>query len=101
MTFIQFNVVNIKLLIKLLKIVGLPRDIINLIAVWLINRFFYISIDGTNSTMFKIILGTVQGSILGPILYAIFVASLFDQEMFLAFAEDTFIPRIEQSLTNK
>jgi hypothetical protein len=49
--------------------------------------------------MFEIHLGTVQGLILGPILYAIFFALLFDLEMFLAFADDMFIPRIEQSLT--
>jgi hypothetical protein len=39
-----YDVVNIKLLIKCLKIVQLPSDIINLITVWLMGRFIYISI---------------------------------------------------------
>jgi hypothetical protein len=50
-----------------------------------------------NSTFFDILLGTVQGSILGPYLHAIFVAPLFDLEFFFAFADDTFIPRIVQN----
>ena len=66
---------------------------------WFKDRFFYISIDGTHSTMFKILLGAVQGSILAPILYAILVAPLFDLETFSAFADATFIAIIEHSLT--
>jgi hypothetical protein len=86
-----FDVVDINLLVKRLKIVGLPSDMIYLITVWLKDRFFYVSIDGMNSTMFEILLGTVQG----PILYALFVAPLFDLETFLAFAYDKFIARID------
>ena len=35
-----FDVVNIPLLIKRLKIIGLPDDIVNLISIWLKNRLF-------------------------------------------------------------
>ena len=47
--------------------------------------------------MFDLLLGTVQGSILGPELYAIFVSPLFDLEELFAFADDTFIPRISDN----
>jgi hypothetical protein len=40
----------------------------------------------------------VQGSILGPILYAIFVAPLFDLEYLEGFADDMFIPRSGRDL---
>ena len=33
-------------------------------------------------------IGTIQGSILGPLLYAIFVSPLFDLTPFHAFADD-------------
>ena len=56
------------------------------------------SIDGSNSTLFNLLLGTVQGSILGPILYAIFVAPLFDLEYLEGFADDMFIPRSGRDL---
>jgi hypothetical protein len=66
---------------------------VDLIEVWLSDRLFYVSVDGKNSVLYKLVLGTGQGSILGPVLYAIFVAPLFDFEMLLAFADDIFIPR--------
>jgi hypothetical protein len=46
---------------------------------------------GAIITFYDLLLGTFQGSILGPVLYAIFVPPLFDFEDFLAFAEDNFI----------
>jgi hypothetical protein len=66
-----------KLLLKILKIIVLPDDIIDLIATWLNNRPFYVSLDGENSYIDNIFLGMVHGSILGPILYTSFVATLF------------------------
>jgi hypothetical protein len=56
-----FDLVNIDLLIKRLKIIGLPDDVVELIKSWLKQRSFCASID--------LKLGTVQGSILGPVLY--------------------------------
>ena len=89
-----FDVVNIDLLMKRLKIIGLPEDIISLIRIWLSNRSYYVTVDGSNLILFDLLLGTVQGSILGPILYAIFVSPVFDQEDLFAFADDTFILRM-------
>jgi hypothetical protein len=39
---------------------------------------------------FDLLLGTVQGSLLGPVLYAIFVSPLFDIEPVLSFADDSY-----------
>ena len=69
-----FDVVNTKLLIKRLKIIGLPEDIINLITIWLTNRLFYVDVEGDRSFIKLTDTGTIQGSRLGPILYAIFVS---------------------------
>ena len=68
-----FDIVNTNLLIKRLKIVRLPEDVIDLIEVWLKESSYYVSIDGINSVLLDLLLGTVQGSILGPVLYALFV----------------------------
>ena len=92
-----FDIVNVNLLIKRLKIIGLPSDVIDLIKVWLNNRSYYVSVDGENSVMYDLLLGTVQGSILGPILYAIFVSPLLELELILAFADDNFIPKKSKS----
>ena len=86
-----FDVVNIELLVKRLKIIGLPSDIVELITNWLSDRSFYVSIDGNNSFVHLSKAGTVQGSILGPILYAIFVSPLFDLAKMTLFADDNYV----------
>ncbi len=61
----------------------------DLTEVWLKERSYYVSIDGVNSNLFDLLLGTVQGSIVGPV----FVSPMFDIDFFLSFADDTFIPK--------
>ena len=85
-----FDVVSINLLIERLRIIGLPGDIIALIKLWLENRSFYVEANGLNSLFYDINSGTIQGSILGPILYAIFVSPLFDLTDLSNFADDNF-----------
>jgi hypothetical protein len=60
-----------ELLLKRLRIIGLPDDIVDLINIWLKNRLYHVSVDGDNSVLHDLLLGTVQGSVLGPILYAV------------------------------
>ena len=88
-----FDVVNIGLLVKRLDIIGVPTDVVSLIETWLTERLFYVSINGDNSCLMSSDAGTIQGSILGPILYAIFVAPLFDLEKLSNYADDNYIVR--------
>ena len=94
-----FDMVNTTLLIKRLKIIGLPTDVVDLIKIWLDDRSFYVSVDGKNSRMLDLVCGTVQGSILGPILYAMYVSPLFDLHNLTNFADDNFIIRWSNSRT--
>jgi hypothetical protein len=94
----DLDLVNIDLFLKSLKIIGSPEDLIDLISAWLRNRLYYVSIYGANSTYSDRLLGTVQGSILGPILYAIFTSPLFDIEDMFAFADNKFSQRSYCSL---
>ena len=77
---------------KILKILGLPSDVIHLKSEWLKERFYNVDINGTTSTLFDLLLGTVQGSVLGPILCAIFVSPLFEISDLTSFADDTYNP---------
>ena len=86
-----FDLVNLNLLIKRLKILGLPKDVVELIQIWLTDRKFYVEINGAVSQVHESNDGTVQGSILGPILYAIYVSPLFDLIPMTNFADDNFI----------
>ena len=47
-----FDVVNVGLLVKRMKIIGLPEDITSLVEIWLTERFFYVEVDGV--TMFSL-----------------------------------------------
>ena len=85
-----FDVVNVELLLKRLNIIGLPSDVIDLVSVWLTNRYFYVSLDGSNSCVHECNVGTVQGSILGPILYSIFVSPLLALTELTLFADDNY-----------
>ena len=86
-----FDVVNVELLLKRLRVMGLPRDIITLLSEWLTNRYFYVSLEGENSYVHHCGVGTVQGSILGPILYALFVSPVFDLASMTMFADDNYV----------
>ena len=88
-----FDLVNTNLLIKRLKIIGLPLDVIRLIKLWLSKRSFYVEINGVSSLVVDLIGGTIQGSILGPLLYAIYVSPLFDMIRLTNFADDNFVIR--------
>ena len=88
-----FDVVNVNLLIKRLKIVGLPADIIDLIKAWLSIRHCYVIVNDDCSNFYTSTMGTVQGSILGPFLYAIYVSPIFYLKALTNFADDNFVIR--------
>jgi hypothetical protein len=70
---------------------GIPKDLTQLLEIWLRNRFFYVEANGMNSTIFNNNIGTIQGSILGPILYALFIRPLYDVEKLTTFADDNYV----------
>jgi hypothetical protein len=43
-----FDVVNVECLLKRMKIIGLglPNDVIELVKIWLNDRFYYVSVGG-------------------------------------------------------
>ena len=89
-----FDIVNIGLLLKRLRVIGLPEDIISLVRIWLKERLFYVKVNGEESYIKTTWNGIIQGSILGPILYAIFISPLFDIEKITCYADDKF-PLVE------
>ena len=85
-----FDLVNTELLIKRLKVMGLPNDLVNLIREWLTGRSYYVQVGEDCSVLFDSNTGTIQGSVLGPVLYALFVSPLFDLDDLINFADDNF-----------
>ena len=56
-----FDIVNVDLLIKRLRIIGLPKDVVDLIKVWLKERYFYVSVHGVESMVMISWTGIIQG----------------------------------------
>jgi hypothetical protein len=88
-----FDLVDVGLLVRRLRQIGMPDDVVRLIGLWLSNRTFYITVDGVGSIVVSLPYGIVQGSILGPILYAIYVSPLFDITKLTNFADENFVLR--------
>ena len=44
-----FDVVNVNLLLKRMRIAGLPLDVVKLVEIWLQDRRFYVTVNGRNS----------------------------------------------------
>ena len=66
---------------KRLDIIGIPANVVCLIK------------DGENSCLIRSNTGTIQGSILGPILNAKFADPLFDLEKLSNYTDDNYIVR--------
>ena len=93
-----FDLVNTELLSKRLKIMGMPNDLIKLIREWLSNRSYYVQVGEECSVLFDSATGTIQGSVLGPVLYALFVSPLFHLDDLVNFADDNFCVEWNKSL---
>jgi len=86
-----FDLVNPELLVQRMTTAGVPNDITQLIHNWLTNRRAYVEIGGECSDQFNVSEGTVQGSVLGPVLFAIFVAPMFELADVSSFADDSYL----------
>ena len=91
-----FDLVNLDLLMKRLKIMGIPGDLLQLLEVWLRQRSFYVEANGQNSTILENDVGTIQGSILGPILYALFIRPLYKITKVTTFADDNYVVKFNK-----
>ena len=85
-----FDVVNVDLLLKRLEIMGIPKDLTKILTSWLKDRAAYVEVDGELSEYFLVMEGTVQGSVLGPVLLNLFLRPLLEKTNSPAYADDSY-----------
>jgi hypothetical protein len=85
-----FDVVNVELLLKRLKVMGMPEDLVMLLTSWLTDRAAYVEVGGECLEYFLVREGTVQGSVLGLILFNLFIRPLLETANCPAYADDSY-----------
>ena len=88
-----FDTVNHSILLKKLKAYGIRGNVYKLLESYLSGRSQFVKLDGICSSTVQIKYGVPQGSILGPLLFLIYVNDLPSATKFFIklFADDTFL----------
>ena len=87
-----FNTVNHNILMRKLPHNGIRGVMQHWFELYLTNRKQYVSIKNCNSSMSSITLGVPHGSVLGPVLFLLYINDMYrssNQMRFVHFADDT------------
>ena len=68
-----FDTVTHSILLDKLKLYGADENVVNWFSSYLADRFQYCELGGKRSTTTKILQGVFQGSVLGPLLYILYI----------------------------
>ena len=90
-----YNCLDQDILLAKLKLYGLDSTSHTFMSSYINNRYQCSKINGYTSTKMKLTYGTAQGSILGPLLFILYVNNLFveieNQKSVLMYADDTLL----------
>ena len=98
-----FDTIDHEILIRKLENIGLRGHVSALLRSYLSNRYQYTQVNGSNSKLGLIRTGIPQGSVLGPILFLLYINDLTNtvESLVTLFADDTNIfDRMEQDGSN-
>ena len=101
---IAFNKVDHGILMKKLKTIGVGGVLLNWIHQFLVNMKQMVKIQGIVSESAEVVSGVPQGTVLGPILFLIFVSDIdegLNYSWASSFADDTrLVSKVDNLNTN-
>lgn len=98
-----FDVVSHPLLISKLSLLNIDNSILDLLISYLRGRTCYVNVNGQQSYRYCVSSGVPQGSVLGPLLFSLFVndvSAAIRHSSFLLYADDIKIFREVSSLSD-
>ena len=96
-----FDTVDHEILLKKLWHYGIRGIANDWFKSYLTNRMQYVSIDGISSDLLKVNIGVPQGSVLGPLLFLLYINDLHNSVRFSSpfhFADDTGLLNVQDSI---
>lgn len=93
-----FDKINHKVLLKKLRLLGVGGKLFSILSSYLSNRKQFVEISGFESDLLSVLSGVPQGSILGPLLFLIYVLDLPHnlKSIPFMFADDTKLLSLRQ-----
>ena len=98
-----FDCVNPMLLIEKLKAYGLDEKAVNLIQSYMSNRKLCVRVQNIHSSLSDILKGVPQGSILGPIIFNVFLNDIFlfvEKATLFNYADDNSLSYSHRNIKN-
>ena len=86
-----FDLVNHQALLYKLKLMGVGGSVFGILKDFLTNRRQRVSVDGSFSQFKPVVSGVPQGSVLGPLLFILFTADMWNnlENKIISYADDT------------
>jgi hypothetical protein len=75
----------------------LLQDIVGLLLEWLVGRIVYVEVEGSCLEFFDVDSGTVQGSVLGPVLFNLFISPFLENSSGPAYTDNSYHIAISES----